>query len=72
MDKLTVRKPTVDDLGGALRDLVTLTAAPPLVLSGALLVLLTGNLLLSFVAVVLVSFVHAFWSRLIHDIHGDA
>lgn len=45
--------------------MVTLRTAPPLVVSGALIVILTGNLLMAVLAVGVTSFLHAFWSRLL-------
>lgn len=71
MDKLTVRKPTVDDVKEAFEDMISLRVAPPLVLSLSLIVplvvLLTGNLLGAVLAVVLTSFVHALWARLVSE-----
>jgi hypothetical protein len=64
-DRLSVRAPTTDDLLGALKDMVTLRTAPPLVVSFALLIILTGNLVGALLAVAVVSFVHAFWARLV-------
>lgn len=67
MDRLTVRRPSVVDLQGAVTDLVTMRCAPPLVLSTALLVLLTGSILLAVITAGLTSFVHALWARLVEE-----
>jgi hypothetical protein len=67
MEKLTVRKPAPVDLGAALQDLASLRAAPPLLISAALIVLLTGNILVALLTVGLTSYVHALWTRLVHE-----
>lgn len=65
MERLIVRRPTGDDVTLALKDLVTLRTAPPLVVSLALLIVLTGNLVLAVLGVLLTSYVHALWARLV-------
>jgi hypothetical protein len=67
MDRLIVRKPSVTDLHEAIRDLVTMRCAPPLVISAGLLVLLTGSILIAVLTAGLTSFVHAFWARLVEQ-----
>jgi hypothetical protein len=61
---LTVRPPTLEDAGAALRDLVSLRAAPPMIISSGLVMLLTGSLLITASLVCLTSYVHALWARL--------
>lgn len=64
-DKVVVRKPHVLDLAESCKDLVTLRAAPPLIVSMALVAILTGNIAFALLTVGITSFVHAFWTRLL-------
>jgi hypothetical protein len=61
---IVVRAPTLVDAGRALGDLVSLRAAPPMIVSAALVMILTGSLLVTLSLVCLTSYVHAFWARL--------
>ena len=72
MDRLTVRKPTTADLGETLKDMITLRAAPPMLVSAAAIVLLTGNFLFGVLTVGITSFTHSLWARLAREENGEA
>lgn len=67
MDKVTVRKPTALDLSESCKDMLTLRAAPPMVVSAGAIMLLTGNALIAVLTVAVTSFAHVFWARLVRE-----
>lgn len=72
MERITVRTPRIDDLVGALRELLSLRSAPPLLVSAGLIVVLTGSLLTALVTVTLTGFVLALWTRLVTTAVGQS
>jgi hypothetical protein len=60
-----VRAPSLADCGATFGDLLSLRAAPPLVISAGLVMLLTGSLALTVLTVLLTSYVHALWARML-------
>lgn len=67
MEKLTVRAPRLEDFGATLFDLLTLRAAPPVVVSTAFIVVLTGSILNAVLTVLITSYVDGFWTRLVRE-----
>lgn len=65
MDKISVRKPRLDDFGEAMVDMVSLRGLPPLLVSASVLVLLTGNLITASLGTLVTSYASSFWNRLL-------